>query len=229
MIVELIAHTPDPERLVASAARLCYSETGLDGIRALQSKEQATRLISLLRRSGHLSPFEHAVFSFYLEGWSRVTTHQLVRHRMASYSQQSQRYVVANPEEFIIPPSIRSIPTAREEHARALATAGRSYRRLVDLGVPPEDARYCLPQAITSRLIVTMNARELLHFFELRTCRRAQWEIRFLALSMLRLVRRAAPALFRLAGPECIGQGRCRQGKLSCGRLRRGAGPSGTD
>jgi len=229
MIVELIAHTPDPERLVAVAARLCYSEAGLEGIRAQLSKEQMTSLISLLRRSGHLSPFEHAVFSFYLEGWSRVTTHQLVRHRIASYSQQSQRYVAANPEEFVVPPSVRSIPAAREEHARVLAAAGRSYRRLVDLGIPPEDARYCLPQAITSRLILTMNARELLHFFEIRTCRRAQWEIRFLALTMLRLVRKAAPAIFRPAGPECVELGRCRQGRLSCGRLKRGAGCSGTD
>ncbi|HSW09465.1 MAG TPA: FAD-dependent thymidylate synthase [Bacillota bacterium] len=229
MIVELIAHTPDPERLVAVAARLCYSEVGLEGIRARLSREQVTGFISLLRRSGHLSPFEHAVFSFYLEGWSRVTTHQLVRHRIASYSQQSQRYVAANPEEFVVPPSIRSIPAAREEHARALAAAGHSYRRLVDLGVPSEDARYCLPQAVTSRLILTMNARELLHFFEIRTCRRAQWEIRFLALSMLRLVRKAAPAIFRPAGPECLERGRCRQGKLSCGRLKEGAGYPGTD
>ncbi len=229
MIVELIAHTPDPERLVAAAARLCYSDVGLEGIRAQQSEEQVKGLITLLRRSGHLSPFEHAAFSFYLEGWSRVTTHQLVRHRIASYSQQSQRYVTANPEEFIVPPSIRSIPAAREEHERVFHAAGRCYRKLVNLGVPPEDARYCLPQAITSRLILTMNARELLHFFELRTCRRAQWEIRFLALTMLRLVRKAAPALFRPAGPECISEGRCRQGTLSCGRLRRDAGHPGAD
>jgi thymidylate synthase (FAD) len=229
MIVQLIAHTPDPERLVAVAARLCYSATGLEGIHARMSREQVASLISMLRRSGHLSPLEHAVFSFYLEGWSRVTTHQLVRHRIASYSQQSQRYVTADPEEFATPPSIRSIPAALEEHERVLATAGRSYRRLVELGVPPEDARYCLPQAITSRLILTMNARELLHFFQLRTCRRAQWEIRFLALSMLRLVRKAAPAVFRPAGPECVELRRCRQGKLSCGRLKRGADYPGTD
>lgn len=221
MRVELVAHTPDPEGVVAAAARLCYSEAGITELRERQSPEQVSAFLSLLRQAGHLSPLEHASFTFYLEGFSRVTTHQLVRHRLASYSQQSQRYVRADTGDFVLPPSVGRLPAAREEYRRAMEAAARAYRRLLELGVPREDARYCLPQAVVSRLVVTMNARELLHFFQLRTCRRAQWEIRLLALLMLRRVRQVAPAVFRLSGPECLTQGVCRQGKYSCGRVQR--------
>ncbi|MDQ7793394.1 MAG: FAD-dependent thymidylate synthase [bacterium] len=226
--VELIAHTPDPQGVVAAAARLCYSEAGIEAIRESQPAGRVSGFLALLQEAGHLSPLEHASFTFYLEGFSRVTTHQLVRHRLASYSQQSQRYVRVDSNDFVLPPSVRVSPAARAEYERALEVTATSYRRLMELGVPREDARYCLPQAVASRLVLTMNARELLHFFELRTCRRAQWEIRLLALLMLRQARKVAPALFRLAGPDCLTRGECRQGKYSCGRLGKpvsGEGP----
>lgn len=233
MRVELVAHTPDPEGVVAAAARLCYSAAGIPELRERQTPEQVDAFLALLRQAGHLSPLEHASFTLYLEGFSRVTTHQLVRHRVASYSQQSQRYVRVDGGDFVLPPSVGRSPAARAEFLRALEAGADVYRRLLKLGIPREDARYCLPQAVASRLVVTMNARQLLHFFQLRTCRRAQWEIRCLALLMLRRVRQAAPGIFRLAGPDCQTEGICRQGKYSCGRLERlaarGRDEPGTD
>jgi thymidylate synthase (FAD) len=180
----------------------------------------AAVLIRRIIGLGHLSVLEHAVFSFGIEGISRAASHQLVRHRVASYSQQSQRYVAASADfEHVIPPSIAGRPELARQFARAMRDAGKRYVELLAAGVPAEDARFVLPNAAATRIIVTMNARELRHFFTLRCCLRAQWEIRGLAELMLGLVRDAAPVLFERCGPSCVAAA-CPEGKLACGRLR---------
>ncbi|MFA5517163.1 MAG: FAD-dependent thymidylate synthase [Desulfuromonadales bacterium] len=218
MLVQLLSHTPEPEQIVAAAARLCYSSAGI-GELLEKSRNDRQNLIDKVRRSGHLSVFEHASFSFGVEGISRACSHQLVRHRLASYSQQSQRYV-SHREPFVavIPPSVASQPELRERFETLMAEIHRGYRKLLDAGVPAEDARFLLPNAAATKLVLTMNARELLHFFQLRCCRRAQWEIRAMAVEMLRLARRAAPLLFAAAGPGCL-QGACPEGTMSCGEM----------
>ena len=204
MGVKLLTYTDFPEEVVASAAKICYSPNDT----ALFMEDDQSKLIEKLLESGHMSPFEHASFTFGIDGISRACTHQLVRHRMASYSQQSQRYVDMSGMDWIIPPSVK------EEHIvhifnEAVDSCLKAYRDLVRLGVAKEDARYVLPNACASRIIVTMNARELLHFFRLRICKRAQWEIREIAKQMLALVNEVAPTLFAKAGPPCITEGKC--------------------
>ena len=220
MRVSLLRQTADPEMAVALAARLCYSA---DGIEQLAGGADAAGAAALIRRIiglGHLSVLEHAVFSFGVEGLSRAASHQLVRHRVASYSQQSQRYVAAGADfEHVVPPAIAARPELARLFAKAMGEAGRAYRRLLDAGVPAEDARFVLPNAAATRIIVTMNARELRHFFRLRCCQRAQWEIRELAERMLGLARGAAPVLFERCGPACAAEA-CPEGKMTCGRLR---------
>lgn len=212
----LIASTPDPDRTVAAAARLCYSDVSAMEIAEEMKGEDVSRFIGHLRRSGHLSPFEHATFTFAIDGISRVCSHQLVRHRMASYSQQSQRYVHMKDPEIVVPPSISSDPEMLDAFSRRVEEAHRSYREMVEAGVPREDARYILPHGWTTRIVVTMNARELHHFFSMRLCRRAQWEIQNLARIMLSLSREKAPALFSIAGPDCVTKSRCFEAK-PCG------------
>jgi thymidylate synthase (FAD) len=176
--------------------------------------------------SGHHSVIEHASYTFSIEGVSRSMTHQLVRHRLASYSQQSQRYVNMADAEYVVPPTIAADEELAARYKALMDRIWEEYRLLAKK-VPVEDARYVLPNACTTNITVTMNARELWHFFELRTCRRAQDEIREAADQMLLLARDASPFIFREAGPPCISQGRCPEGKMSCGRPRHelGAGP----
>ncbi len=226
MKVQLVAYTPDAERLVAAAARQCYSGSDMDELSKALTPARVAEVIAMLCRAGHLSPLEHAAFTYYIEGVSRVATHQLVRHRIASYSQQSQRYVRV-AADFVVPPSIRQADAALAVYTEAMQAGEAAYRRLIELGIAQEDARYCLPQGVASRLVVTMNARELLHLFRLRTCRRTQWEMRLMALLMLREARRVAPAIFGGAGPDCVQDGTCRQGKYSCGRWRGATAPGG--
>jgi thymidylate synthase (FAD) len=204
MKVKLLQYTPEPDRTVAIAARLCYSKLGIIELSEKLTEEKVKELIKKLKNSGHLSPFEHSNFTFGIEGISRVTSHQLVRHRIASYSQQSQRYVRVSDASFVVPPSIERNREAKSLVTQINETAKEIYQKLIDLGVPEEDARYILPQGITTKIIVTMNARELLHFFNLRCCLRAQWEIRMLANSMLKEVKRVAPLIFQNAGPYCF-------------------------
>lgn len=218
MKVSLIAHTPDPERVVAAAARLCYSPVGATEVLEGLTDEQTARFLDKLAEAGHESPTEHASFTFAIEGVSRALSHQLVRHRIASYSQKSQRYVREDEFEYVTPPSIAAVPEAQELFRRTMAELRQAYSRLAEL-VPREDARYVLPNACETSLVVTMNARSLKNFFELRCCTRAQWEIRQLAEAMLAEVRRVAPNLFRLAGPTCETRGYCREGRMTCGRL----------
>ncbi len=216
MEVELLAYTPDPEGVVYTAARLCYSSKG---IRELMGEEGSSprRLIEQIKASGHHSVLEHAAFTFGIEGVSRVTTHQLVRHRIASYSQKSQRYVSEEDFQYITPPAVEGKAEALELYRKTMEVCQEAYNRLLEMGIPKEDARYILPSGCETKIIVTMNARELLHFFSLRCCRRAQWEIRAMAKEMLRHCKRVAPIIFSQAGPPCL-RGPCPEGTFSCGK-----------
>lgn len=218
MKITLLDYTGEPERSIASAARLCYSKRTAKNLRKDLTSEEVKRLIRMVRRLGHLSVFEHASFSFGIDGISRVTSHQLIRHRLASYSQQSQRYVdLSGHSEFIMPDSIKD-SDFYEEAKEILKKSTKFYEKATNRGIPPEDARYLFPQGITTNIVVTMNARELLHFFTLRCCRRAQWEIRKMACLMLKEVLDIAPVVFEKAGPACFSRGKCKEGKMTCGK-----------
>lgn len=213
MKVTLLNHTPDPEITVALAARTCYSSKIPENI----SPPRAQQLIRELIGRGHESILEHVSFTFSIEGISRVTSHQLVRHRLASYSQQSQRYVSMKEASFIIPPSIADNPEAQKLFSTAIEEDKKIYQELLNLGIPQEDARYMMAQGVATNLVFSANARELLHIFHLRLCNRAQWEIRELSHKMLGLVKDIAPAIFEEAGPPCV-KGECREGENSCGK-----------
>lgn len=218
MLVTLISHTPDPEQTVALAARLCYSPASIDDLRERLSGSDIRGFLEKILSLGHLSVLEHVSFTFGIEGISRVTTHQLVRHRIASFSQQSQRYVSHREMfEVVVPPSISANPEMEKRFDAMIRDIHRLYGELVESGIPAEDARYILPNATETKIISTMNARELLHFFTLRCCDRAQWEIRAMAIEMLRLARKVAPVLFEGAGPGCLG-GPCPEGAMCCGK-----------
>jgi thymidylate synthase (FAD) len=214
--VEVLSHTPEPERTVALAARLCYSARGVGDLAHDLSDVEVGSLLEKLLSMGHVSAFEHAQFVLGAEGISRACSHQLVRHRLASYSQQSQRYVTLREVQAVIPPSLSEHPALGRLFSEKLEELWQFYARMVDQGVPAEDARYILPNACETKIVVSMNARELRHFFSLRLCRRAQWEIRRLAFEMLRAVAPLAPRLFRGAGPGCV-RGACPEGAYSCG------------
>jgi thymidylate synthase (FAD) len=217
MDVRLLNHTPDPERAIAAAARLCYAPVGAAELLEQMSDEAVRRVLKTIITSGHTSALEHASYTFAIDGVSRALTHQLVRHRLASYNQQSQRYVTyAEEPAFVVPPAIAEDPSAAAAFSAATHAAFDAYRALLDAGVKPEDARYLLPNAMETKIVVTMNVRELLHFFELRCCKRAQWEIRELALAMLELAEPTAPYVFMDAGASCR-RGACREGKMTCG------------
>jgi thymidylate synthase (FAD) len=217
MDVRLLYHTPDPERAVAVAARLCYAPVGAAELMDEMGEDAQRKVLATIMRSGHYSALEHASYTFAIDGVSRAMTHQLVRHRLASYNQQSQRYVsFAEQPEFVVPPHVAADPEALKRFEAACADAFGAYRALIDAGVDAEDARYLLPNAVETKIVVTMNIRELMHFFELRCCRRAQWEIRDVALAMLDLAEPTAPYLFMDAGAACR-RGPCREGKMTCG------------
>jgi len=219
MLVQLLTHTPDPEAVVAAAARLCYSPSSIDQLLE-KSRVDRDELLRKILSLGHTSVLEHANFTFGIEGISRACSHQLVRHRLASYAQQSQRYV-SHKERFaaVTPPSIEQRPELLQRYQSLFDDIHSLYRQLIDAGVPAEDARFVLPNAAQTKLVLSMNARELLHFFNLRCCRRAQWEIRAMAKEMLRLVRPVAPLIFAQAGPGCL-QGACPEGAMSCGAIK---------
>ena len=219
MKVNLIWHTPEPQRVVAMAARLCYSPVGAEELAESMSEEQVARLVGKIVDLGHWSTLEHVSFTFAIEGVSRVLTHQLVRHRIASYSQQSQRYVSEHDFEYIVPPAVAANAEANARFKDLMARIRSTYDELIALGVHKEDARYCLANATETKIVVTMNARALLNFFTLRCCARAQWEIRQMAEEMLKQARKAAPLLFKKGGPTCVAEGYCSEGVMSCGRL----------
>ena len=220
MKVKLLDYTPEPERVVAMAARLCYSPVGAEELSERLSDEQVRAMVEKMVALGHASTIEHVSFTFGIEGVSRVLTHQLVRHRIASYDQQSQRYVAEHDFEYITPHTIEEKPEAREKFDALMQRIREAYDELVEMGVPKEDARYVLANATETKILVTMNARSLLHFFNLRCCNRAQWEIREMAYKMLAEVQKVAPTLFKNAGASRVNTGRCPEGAMSCGKFQ---------
>lgn len=216
MKVNLIKYTQEPEKTVAVAARLCYSPVGVDDLMNKLGDESIQKLVRFVIKSGHLSTTEHINFTFAIEGVSRALTHQLVRHRIASYNQQSQRYVKFKENfEYITPPSIERDKNSRKKFEGMISDIHNLYKEFLASGIEAEDARYILPNASETKIIVTMNGRELLHFFTVRCCNRAQWEIRELATKMLKLVKKVAPLIFEKAGPNCL-RGSCQEGKFKC-------------
>ena len=220
MKVRLISYTPDPAGVASRAARVCVSQDIPDA--AYPASLRAAL------KSGHESVLEHVSFTFSAEGISRACSHQLVRHRIASYSQQSQRYVKLDNAGFVIPESFKNWDMVdyydddgygspvKINVSQLIGKISDAYRDMIEKGIPAEDARYILPNATCTNIILTMNARELRHFIKLRTCGRAQWEIRELACKMRALAIEAAPELFEDTGPACISDGRCTEAR-PCG------------
>ena len=242
--VILLAHTPEPEKVVATAAKLCYSSSDIGSLMDGLTEEKTAGFIEMLASIGHESVMEHTSFTFGIEGISRACSHQLVRHRIASYSQKSQRYVNENGFEFITPPEIAALPEAKAEFDRTMEELTASYEKIADLltashterfisegmdektaaskarKLANEDARFVLPNACETKIVVTMNVRSLFNFFEHRCCNRAQWEIRAVAQEMLRLCLEVAPHIFAYAGPSCVAAGKCPEGKMTCGKMK---------
>lgn len=216
MKVQLINYTQDPEKTVAEAARLCYSSKSIQEISDFLDQEKQKELIEKIMRLGHYSVLEHVCFTFGIEEISRITSHQLVRHRIASFSQRSQRYVKVRQEKLVvIPKTIKKDGNLFSRFEELSTKCFDFYQEMINKGIPAEDARYILPQAVNTSIIFTANARELIHFFRLRCCSRAQWEIRELAIEMLHLVKKVAPIIFKNAGPPCL-VGPCPEGEMSC-------------
>jgi thymidylate synthase (FAD) len=215
--VKLIGYTKDAEQIVAVAVRQCYSAFGGTELKKKITAEKRAKLIAQVVGSDHTSTIEHVSFTFAIEGVSRVLTHELVRHRVASYSHQSQRYVSAENFKYIIPPSIKSNKQALDIYKKTILQDQKIYNDLLNLGIIKEDARFVLPNATETKIIVTMNARSLFNFLRRRMCNRAQWEIRTLAYKMHELLMKAAPNIFKYAGPTCKTEKICWEGKLNCG------------
>lgn len=221
--VRLIRYTANPEATIALASKLCYSNRDVDELAADVDAKDNARFIEMLSDMGHYSPFEHAAFTFSIEGVSRALLAQITRHRVASFSVRSQRYVNEGDFHYVVPPSIERLGEAAvEQYTGQMQTMLGWYRdwqqKLGGSGESAnEDARFVLPNACETKMIVTMNARELIHFFSLRCCYRAQWEIRKIAWDMLAEVSKVAPNVFKAAGPGCL-SGACPEGKKSCGR-----------
>ena len=215
MKVKLVRFTADPEILCGAAALTSTKSGSPSEIFEKMDLEKARQIIKRVTGYGHASVIEHASFTFSIEGVSRAMTHQLVRHRIASYTQQSQRYVTYDTlEKYVTPPSIEENSEAKRIFNSALKKISETYHKLLEMGIPKEDARFILPNAAKTNIIVTMNARELRHFFNLRCCRRSQWEIRQVAIEMLKQAKNAAPSLFENAGPSCVELGYCPEGKM---------------
>ena len=242
MLVNLIAHTSDPEKTIAAAAKLCYSDAHIETLLEGLTPEKTAAFLQRLSDVGHASPIEHASFTFGIEGVSRTFLAQITRHRIASFSVQSQRYVRLEDFRYVIPPEIEAIPEAKAQFIDAMNDDARRYldlvksleethaRRLMAEGMDEktartkagkqanEDARFVLPNACETKMVMTMNCRSLINFFHLRCCNRAQWEIRAVADQMLRLVLPLAPHIFAAAGPRCL-TGPCPEGRMCCGQM----------
>lgn len=217
MNVELLQYPDNPERAVATAARLCYAPVGAKELMETMPPERVQSVLSTIMKSGHFSTLEHVSYTFAVDGVSRALTHQLVRHRLASFNQQSQRYVkFTEGVETVKPDTVSRDEEANRIFDEAINAVLEGYQKLLDAGIPAEDARYLLPNAAETKIVITMNIRELLHFFSLRCCNRAQWEIREMAHRMLALVKPTAPYIFMDAGAPCV-RGICPEGKMTCG------------
>ena len=221
MIVTLLTHTPEPEKLVASAAKLCYSPSDIETLMNGLTEEKVEMFIKKLTDLGHESPLEHCSFTFGIEGVSRALLTQLTRHRIASYSVKSQRYVKEGQFKYITPKAIEEDDMLFLEYIGLMKDIQKFYNSAIKRGIQAEDARFVLPNACSTQLIMTMNIRSLLNFFELRCCNRAQWEIRELADKMLEICKEIAPNIFAKAGASCV-RGKCKEGKMSCGNPKRG-------
>jgi len=215
MNVKLIGFTSDPEKLPAMAATLTHSKIKPENLDKISDKEQSAVLEQVLKL-GHTSVIEHASFTFAISDVSRSLTHQLVRHRIASFSQQSQRYVNLTEPNYVIPPSIGKNKKTKKTYEETMGTIWDHYNKLLELKIPAEDARYVLPNGTCTNIMVTMNARSLLNFFELRCCLHAQWEIRLLANKMLQEVKKVAPIIFKNTGPSCKTKQICPEKKKNC-------------
>lgn len=232
MNVKLLTHTPNPEKTIAMAAKLCYSSSDIETLGDSLTEENCEAFITKLMTLGHESPLEHVSFTFAIEGISRAASHQLVRHRIASYSQKSQRYVNEGHFDYIIPPTIRNneetlqivselfdqiqdcYDDIRKIIKHDLTESGMS--EIAAEKLANEDARFVLPNACETKIIVTMNIRSLYNFFKHRCCNRAQWEIRAVATEMLKQCIEVSPILFSKAGPDCATKGICPEGSMSC-------------
>lgn len=243
MKVTLISHTPEPEKLVAIAGKLCYSSSDIGSLKDGLTDDKIKNYVKMLVSIGHESVMEHVSFTFGIEGISRACSHQLVRHRIASYSQKSQRYVNESGFEFITPPAVHEVPEAEAEYMKMISEITESYNKISDLltehhknnfinegldektalskarKMANEDARFILPNACETKIVVTMNVRSLFNFFRHRCCNRAQWEIRNVANEMLRLCLEVAPNIFCNTGASCVSEGKCPEGKMSCGKM----------
>ena len=243
MKVKLLQYTKDAEKIIAASAKLCYSSSGIDDITENLTDENTEKFLNHLLSLGHESPFEHATFTFGIEGVSRSLLAQITRHRIASFSVKSQRYVAEGQFEYVIPTEIENLPEAKEKFIATMEAEQNSYNELTDILYKKhyadyindgkdektaarlaekkaiEDARYVLPNACCTSMIVTFNTRSLWNFFEKRCCNRAQWEIRELADKMLYAVKEVAPLLFKKSGPPCL-CGPCPEGKMSCGEMQ---------
>ena len=241
MKVALIRHTLSPEEVVALGARLCYSRATVDSLQQRVSRDDQSEFVSRILSMGHESVLEHASFTFGIEGVSRTLLAQITRHRIASFSVQSQRYVRLDDFHYVIPPEIEAIPEAKAAFLESMDEDAKRYldlakkledghtARLMAEGMPEkqarakaskqanEDARFVLPNACETKMVMTMNCRSLQNFFNLRCCNRAQWEIRAVADEMLRLVMPIAPHIFASAGPRCL-VGPCPEGRMCCGQ-----------
>ena len=214
MRVKLVTHTSDPEKTIALGARVCYSGLPIHEIDL--HPHEITPLLDKLKDMKHMSPFEHASFTFAISGISRACSHQLVRHRLASYSQRSQRYVKDVAPKWVMPETIRK-SEFNTVYLSYLAGVMRLYTEMVDHGIPEEDARYILPNATDTQIIMTMNARELIHFCQTRTCNRAQLEIQTLAIDIAAILIGQFPDIFKgLLLPRCLIEGLCPEGDYEC-------------
>lgn len=232
--VKLLAHTENPERIIATAAKLCYSSSDIEHIHEGLDEEKTEKFLQRLIDLGHESPLEHVSFTFGVEGVSRALLAQITRHRIASYSVKSQRYVTEGQFQYIVPPAVAADKKASEIYIKTMENLQRQYDELTGIlknnhiseGMPEkaaekaaiEDARFVLPNACETKIVMTFNARSLINMFHHRCCERAQWEIRAMADEMLRLVKEIAPTLFKYAGPPCV-SGPCPEGKMSCGKM----------
>lgn len=258
--VQLLSYSPNPDKVVSTAAKLCYSPVGIEDIQKKLTDVEVEKFLTMLINMHHESPLEHVSFTFAVEGISRSCSHQIVRHRIASYSQQSQRYVKLDQFEYIVPPQISKCKEAKERYIKSMEEAQNAYNEIysllflncvkedyidlynsyekeINMDIPIdlyikennrsifskiekkviEDARYVFPNSCETKIMLTMNARSLINFFNHRCCQRAQWEIRELACEMLKQVKEVAPILFSNSGPKCVG-GTCPEGKMSCGK-----------
>jgi thymidylate synthase (FAD) len=215
MNVKLIGFTPFPEKLPAMAATLTHSKIKPEDLEN-RSAEELSAVLDQVLKLGHTSVLEHASFTFAISDVSRSLTHQLVRHRIASYSQQSQRYVNLTEPNYVTPPTIAQNVKMKEAYEETMTAIWANYNKLLEMKIPAEDARYVLPNATCTNIMVTMNARSLLNFFELRCCLHAQWEIRQLANKMLAEVKKVAPVIFKNAGPACTSKKICPEKKKDC-------------